>query len=81
MRRDQDNALEALMEQLIESGTEEMASFFAALRVRPAHRDARRSTPRPEQWLLVEWPQDEPRPIKFWFSSLPVDTPVERLVA
>ncbi len=51
MRRDQDNALEALMEQLIESGTEEMASFFAALRVRPAHRDARRSTPRPEKWL------------------------------
>ena len=38
-----------------ESGTEEMASVFAALRVRPAHRDARRSTPRPEQWLLVEW--------------------------
>ncbi len=31
MRRDQDNALEALMEQLIESGTEEMASVFASL--------------------------------------------------
>lgn len=31
MRRDQDNALEALMEQLIESGTEEMASVFAGL--------------------------------------------------
>ncbi len=25
---------------------------------------------------LVEWPQYEPRPIKFWFSSLPVDTPL-----
>ena len=31
MRRDQDNALEALMEQLIENGTEEMASVFAGL--------------------------------------------------
>ena len=31
MRRDQDNALEALMEQLIESGPEEMASVFAGL--------------------------------------------------
>ncbi len=31
MRRDQDNALEAWMEQLIESGSEEMASVFAGL--------------------------------------------------
>ena len=31
MRSDQDNALEALMEQLIENGTEEMASVFAGL--------------------------------------------------
>lgn len=59
---------------------EPLASRFAAVRARPAHGDARRSEPRPEQWLLVEWPQDEPRPIKFWFSSLPVDTPIERLV-
>ncbi len=56
-----------------------LASRFAALRVRAASGDAGRSEPRPEQWLLVEWPEDEPRPIKFWFSSLPVDTPIERL--
>ena len=31
MRRDQDNALEALMEQLIENGSEEMASVVAGL--------------------------------------------------
>ncbi len=31
MRRDQDNVLEALMEQLIENGSEEMASVFAGL--------------------------------------------------
>ncbi len=59
---------------------EPLASRFAALRIRPAHGDARRSEPRPEQWLLAEWPQDEPRPVKFWFSTLPADTSIERLV-
>ncbi len=59
---------------------EPLASRFAAVRVRPARGDARRSEPRPEQWLLVEWLEDEPRPTKFRFSSLPADTPIERLV-
>ena len=31
MRRDQDNALEALLEQLIENGSEERAAVFAGL--------------------------------------------------
>ncbi len=44
---------------------EPLASRFAALSVRLAHGDTRRSEPRPEQWLLVEGPEDEPRPIKF----------------
>jgi len=39
-----------------------MRSRFARLRVRPAHRDAQRSTPRPEEWLLIEWPQGTRRP-------------------
>jgi len=60
---------------------EPLASRFAALRVRAAHGDARRSEPRPEQWLLVEWPEDEPKPVKFWFSTLPADIPIERLVS
>ena len=34
-----------------------LASRFAAVRVRPAHRDYWRSAPRPEEWFLVEWPQ------------------------
>jgi len=48
-----------------------MRSRFARLRVRPAHRDERRSEPRPEEWLLIEWPQGEPAPTKFWLSTLP----------
>jgi SRSO17 transposase len=48
-----------------------MRSRFAAVRVRPAHRDDWRSTPRPEEWLLIEWPPTEPAPIKYWLSTLP----------
>ncbi len=48
-----------------------MTSQFARLRVRPAPRDERRSEPRPEEWLLIEWPRAEPVPTKFWLSTLP----------
>ncbi len=48
-----------------------MRSRFAAVRVRPAHRDDWRSTPRPEEWLLIEWPRGEADPIKYWLSTLP----------
>jgi hypothetical protein len=47
------------------------ASRFAAVRVRPAHRDYKRSTPRPEEWFLIEWPADEPEPTKYFLSTLP----------
>jgi len=63
------------------SGVAEMlSSRFAALRVRPAHGDHRRSEPRPELWLLVEWPKDENAPSKFWLSTLPEDMALETLV-
>lgn len=57
-----------------------LTSRFVALRVRPAQGDHRRSQPRPEQWLLVEWPQDEAKPTKFWLSTLPEDTAIADLV-
>ena len=50
-----------------------LASRLAAVRVRPAHRDHTRNEPRPEEWLLVEWPEGEPTPTKFWFSTVPAD--------
>src|SRR5205085_12273507 len=34
-----------------------MRSRFARCRVRPAHRDYYRTEPRPEEWLLIEWPE------------------------
>ena len=38
-----------------------LRSRFAAVRVRPAHRDYWRSHPYAEEWLLVEWPQERKR--------------------
>jgi len=39
-----------------------LESRFAAVRVRPAHRDTLRSTARDEEWLLIEWPTGEAAP-------------------
>jgi SRSO17 transposase len=57
-----------------------LSSRFAAVRVRASHRDYWRPTPRDEEWLLVEWPDGEPEPVKYWLSTLPAGTPVDRLV-
>lgn len=57
-----------------------MQSRFALLRVRPAHRDINRTEPRDPEWLLVEWPQGEAEPTKYWLSTLPEDVTVDELV-
>src|SRR3989442_11026050 len=57
-----------------------MRSRFAAVRVRPGHRDDWRSTPRPEEWLLIEWPRTDAAPIKYWLSTLPPTAPRTELV-
>jgi SRSO17 transposase len=70
-----------------------MRSRFLALRVRPAGIRARRLARAaaiaehghwdgvlPEVTLLVEWPQDAPKPTDYWLTSLPADTPVAELV-
>jgi SRSO17 transposase len=58
-----------------------MSSRFAAVRVRPAHRDNLRSAPRPEEWLLMEWPSGAPEPTKYWLSTVPEDVEIAELVA
>jgi SRSO17 transposase len=57
-----------------------LRSRFAALRIRPAHRDYGRSEPHPEEWLLIEWPRGEAEPTKYWLSTLPADTKFRDLV-
>ncbi len=57
-----------------------LSSRFAAVRVRPAHRDYWRSTLRDEEWLLVEWPEGEAEPTKYFLSTAPADALIEQLV-
>ena len=57
-----------------------LTSRFARLRIRIAHRDFNRSEPWPEEWLLIEWPDGEKEPTKYWLSSLPDDIGFARLV-
>jgi SRSO17 transposase len=63
-----------------EGTNQRLRSRFAALRVRAAHRDYKRTSEREEEWLLIEWPQQEGEPRKYWLSSLAAKTSVRALV-
>ncbi len=63
-----------------EGTNQTLRSRFARLRVRAAHRDHLRNEPRPPEWLLIEWPEDEAEPTKYWLSTLPEAVPLERMV-
>jgi SRSO17 transposase len=56
-----------------------LRSRFAAMRVRPAHRDYKRTEAHAEEWLLIEWPRRESEPTKYWLSTLPEKTPLKSL--
>jgi SRSO17 transposase len=57
-----------------------LRSRFAAVRVRPARRYYWKAEPPPQEWLLMEWPRGEAEPTKYWFSTLPAQTPFRDLV-
>jgi SRSO17 transposase len=57
-----------------------LTSRFARVRVRAAHHDEWRTEPRDEEWLLIEWPEGEAEPAKYWLATLPPDLPFDRLV-
>src|SRR5262249_51311082 len=63
-----------------EGTRKDLSSRFAAVRLRPAHRDYLLPEPYPVEWLLVEWPKDQPEPTRYWLSTLPEDTPLKELV-
>jgi hypothetical protein len=50
------------------------------MRIRPASRDWKLSTPHPFERLLVEWPEAEEKPTKYWLSTLPENVSLEVLV-
>jgi SRSO17 transposase len=57
-----------------------LSGRFLALRVRSAHRDYTLGEVRDQEWLLIEWPEGEPEPTKYFLSTLPKTTSVKRLV-
>jgi SRSO17 transposase len=57
-----------------------LTSRFARVRVRAAHRDEWRAKPRDEEWLLIEWPEGDAEPAKYWLATVPSDMPFDRLV-
>ena len=63
-----------------EGSKKNLSSRFAAVRVRPAHRDYWQSEPHPEEWLLMEWPKGVEEPTRYWLSNLPVTTKRHDLV-
>jgi SRSO17 transposase len=63
-----------------ETTAEPLSSRFARVRVRAAHRDYWLAESRPEEWLLIEWPEGEEVPTKYWFATLPADIAFRQLV-
>jgi SRSO17 transposase len=63
-----------------EGTSKQLRSRFAAVRVRPAHRDYWRAEPHLEEWLLIEWPKGEGQPTHYWLSNLPPETKLTALV-
>jgi SRSO17 transposase len=63
-----------------EGSNDPLSSRFAAVRVRPASRDWKRSLPHPCEWLVIEWPEGENEPTKYWLSTLSDDVAIDVLI-
>jgi SRSO17 transposase len=63
-----------------EGSVERLSSRFARVRIHVARRDFKRSASRPEEWLLIEWPEGEQEPTKYWLSTLAEGIAFHRLV-
>ena len=62
-----------------EGSADWLSSRFARVRVRVGHRHVVAESV-VEEWLLIEWPEDEPEPTKYWLSTLPENIGFRRLV-
>ncbi|RWK23431.1 MAG: IS701 family transposase [Mesorhizobium sp.] len=62
-----------------EGNNEPLSSRFARLSVYAAGWRAKGQIMR-QEWLLIEWPEGEEAPTKYWLSTLPADVSFERLV-
>ena len=57
-----------------------LESRFVAFRVQPSHGFVRGQPPHKEVWLLIEWPESEKKPTKYFLCDLPVTYTLRRLV-
>jgi SRSO17 transposase len=62
-----------------EGTNERLSSRFARVRVHVASSHERSIKPAKE-WLLIEWPEGEDEPTKYWLSTLPQNIPFRDLV-
>jgi SRSO17 transposase len=62
-----------------EGSADWLCSRFARLRVRVGHRH-RLPDDQSHEWLLIEWPEGEEAPTKYWLSTLPQAISFRRLV-
>jgi SRSO17 transposase len=56
-----------------------LSSRFARLRVHVGHRQ-QRAEDASEEWLLIEWPEGQEEPTKYWLSTLAKTIPFRALV-
>jgi SRSO17 transposase len=61
-----------------EGTNERLSSRFARVRIRTS--PIRRAQERAEETLLIEWPEGEAEPTKYWLSTLPEGTSFRKLV-
>jgi SRSO17 transposase len=62
-----------------EGSADRLSSRFARVRLRIGYHKLIPANLSPE-WLLVEWPEGEAEPTKYWLSTLPEDISFEKLV-
>jgi SRSO17 transposase len=62
-----------------EGSADQLSSRFARVRVRVGYNKLIPEKLSPE-WLLIEWPESEKEPTKYWLSTLPEDVSFQRLV-
>jgi SRSO17 transposase len=58
---------------------EDVSGRFAFVRVVATHPVRNDQQPPREEWLIIEWPEQEEAPTDYWLSNLPEKTPRERL--
>ena len=57
-----------------------LSGRFARTRVRVAHGGVKGVTGRADEWLLIEWPEGDAKPAKYWLSTVPEAIAFDTLV-